>query len=468
MATVNEQSPAVAQMQPAVELARALLGGTAAMRRAGPTYLPRWPNEDEASYDARLRCSVLFPAYARTVSTLTGKPFSKPIAFDESVPPQILELTPDIDLQGRNLDTFAAEIVEAALGYGLAGILVDYPTAEGVRTQADARSAGLRPYWVPVMPWQILGWRASRRRGDWTIEQLRLTEMVEEPEGEFGSREIEQVRVLEPGRWRTYRRAVKAGDGWMLHEEGVTSVKRVPFVPIYGARTGFMTGAPPLLELAHLNVKHWQNQSDQDTILHVARVPVLTAIGVDAESFALTVGAAAAVKLPPGAKLEYVEHSGAAIGAGKTALDDLKDEMRQAGAELLVIRPGAITATEVATENAVGMCALQRIVAGAQDAFDLALQYTAEWLGLPEGGGLTIYNDFGAATLHEASAQILLTANQSGKLSDATWFAEMQRRGILNGELSYDDERERLDAQGPAPGLMLPMAADGGADAGAA
>jgi hypothetical protein len=36
-----------------------------------------------------------------------------------------------------------------------------------------------------------------------------------------------------------------------------------------------MMGISPLRDLAYLNVKHWQSQSDQDTILHVARVPIL-------------------------------------------------------------------------------------------------------------------------------------------------------------------------------------------------
>jgi hypothetical protein len=45
-------------------------------------------------------------------------------------------------------------------------------------------------------------------------------------------------------------------------------------------RCAFGDGEPPLLDLAYLNVKHWQSQSDQDNILHIARVPILALIGV--------------------------------------------------------------------------------------------------------------------------------------------------------------------------------------------
>jgi len=35
-----------------------------------------------------------------------------------------------------------------------------------------------------------------------------------------------------------------------------------------------MQAKPPLLDLAWLNVEHWQSASDQSNILHVARVPI--------------------------------------------------------------------------------------------------------------------------------------------------------------------------------------------------
>ena len=111
----------------------ALLGGTRDMRAAGKSYLPQWPAEDNQSYATRLATATLFPAYERTVSVLTGKPFSKPIEIGEDIPPRMQEWLEDADMQGRNLHAFAADLVYEALAYGLAGILVDYPIAQGVQ-----------------------------------------------------------------------------------------------------------------------------------------------------------------------------------------------------------------------------------------------------------------------------------------------------------------------------------------------
>ena len=105
------------------------MGGTATpCRIAGKRHLPQWPAEEETSYKARLATATLFPAYSRTVSVLTGKPFSKPITLGDDVPARIKEWLDNIDLEGRNLHAFAADLCNNALAYGFCGILVGLPT----------------------------------------------------------------------------------------------------------------------------------------------------------------------------------------------------------------------------------------------------------------------------------------------------------------------------------------------------
>ena len=77
----------------------------------------------------------------------------------------------------------------------------------------------------------------------------------------------------------------------------------------------------------------------------------------------------------------------------------------------------------------------------------------ADWVGEKEGGGVSLFTDFGAATLGEASAELLLKANQSGKLSDETMFDEWKRRGIISPENEWNDEQERIQEQGMALGM---------------
>ncbi len=454
---VNEPSEIVKAMASSLCLVSDLMGGTASMRAAGTRHLPKWPNEDEESYKCRLAASTLFPAFPETVESLASKPFSKPITVGEDVPPAVQELFANVDLEGRKLDVFAHDGMVEIMAKGFAGILVDVPVrGEGVTTQAQEQEAGIRPYWVLVKKEQILGWRKTKIDGVWKLSMLRILECVEEDDEGFGTKDVEQDRVLTPGAWQTYRKSEK-NDEWVLHDEGVTSLSEIPFAAGYGKRLGFMIGMPPLMEVAYLNVKHWQSQSDQDNILHVARVPILAIRGIGDDKFKLTVGAASAVNLGtnPEADLKYVEHTGSAIEAGHQSLEELKDQMRQAGAEFLVVQEVQKTATQQTSEDSVGMCKLQRVAADYQDTLNQALQFTADFLGLEEGGGVKLFSDYGARTLAEASAQLLLNANTAGKISDETLRDELRRRGILSAEVDESTEKSRLEEQGPPPGADL-------------
>ena len=421
------------------------------MRVNGKTYLPQWPNESADSYRARLATATLYPAFKRTVKVLSSKPFSKALTLSDNVPARIVPWLDDADLQGRNLQAFLYEVMKDCVAYGISGVLVDYPKAQGIATVADEKMAGVRPYFVHYPPGTVIGWRSERINGVETLTQLRLKETILEPSGEFGEEIIEQIRVLTPGVWQIWRK-VRFKD-WVLYDEGQTTLNQIPFVPFYGDRTGFMTGESPLVELAYQNVEHYQSSSDQQTILHVARVPILTIIGANDDT-EITIGAASAAKLPSGSDLKFVEHSGAAISAGRQALLDLEERMRQTGAELLVMKPGQATATEIYSDDEANKCDLQRITENFEDAVDQLLQFMADWVGESDGGNIELFKDFGAAALSDASAQLLLTTNQAGKISDMTLVSEFKRRGILSPDLDYETEQERIADQMPPIGAI--------------
>lgn len=451
---VRKRSPKIESMAGCWPMISALLGGTAAMRLAGKTYLPRWPNEEDGFYQNRLSTATLFPAFSRTVEVLSGKPFSRPVTWDEKiVPARIRDMFPDVDLQGTNLHSFLADICEEAMAYGLCGILVEHPPTKTGLTVAQERQQGLRPYLVKVAATSLLDYDSERVNGQETFTLLRFLEVVSErdPDNEFIVKDIEQVRVLNPGRWRIYREKLNPVTStleWQLHEEGSTSLQKITFVPVYGDKRGFMNGRPPLAELAWLNVEHWQSRSDQQTILHVARVPVL--FGKKLGDAPISVGAASAIMSEEDdADLRYVEHTGKAIEAGRTDILDLEEKMRQIGAELLVIKPGHRTVVQTLADNEAGTSALQRMVCDLTDAARLALQYLAEWTGESDGGHVTIFSDFGATTLAEASADFLVGMHKERALSDETLFNEIQRRGLISSELRWADEQERIRAMPP-------------------
>ncbi|HDS1797588.1 TPA: DUF4055 domain-containing protein [Pseudomonas putida] len=450
--------PAVDEMRRYWAVISPLMGGTLAMRAAGQKLLPRYPAEDEDVYKDRLAQSTLLPAYSETVGNMTSRVFAEPLQVGDDVPPEIAEMTVDIDLAGNDLNNWAVEFFRNGLSHGLCHALVDHPAVQAGRTRAEEKASGVRPYTVLVKPEQVLGWKSNGS----VLTHFRYIEMIEEEDGEFGVECVLQIRVLEPGLWWTYRVA-KNGGAWAIHDEGVTSLDHIPLVTFYTGRTGFMTAKPPLLELAHLNVKHWQSQSDQDNILHVIRVPILARIGVqpmyDNQGKPVPpefkVGTGSLTDLPKDGDLKYVEHTGKAVESGRTALQDLLDEMRMAGAKLLTPDKSTTkTATQAEEEAAQELSPLARMAHQFADCLGQLLQYMAEYRGLSDGGSVEMRGNFDVDYMPEVSLPTLVSMANAGMISKETLFAEMQRRGVISDEYDWAEELAKIDSQGPALGAI--------------
>ena len=447
--------PAVERMREHWAIVDPLMGGTQAMRAAGTALLPQYPAEADDTYKDRLALSTLLPAYAETVASSTSRVFAEPLQLGEDIPEPIKLLSADIDLGGNDLNSWSVEWFREALAKGLCHAMIEHQPTRDVegnklyKTVAEEQAAGVRPYAVIIKPGQVLGWRFDGGK----LMQVRYMESVEVADGDFGVKFVDQVRVLEPGSWRTYRKPEKGG-AWVAEASGSTNLTYIPWVTFYTGRTGPMTAKPPLLELAHLNVKHWQSQSDQDNLLHVARVPLLF-VFTDNEEFQLTISSASATRMPKDGNAKYVEHTGAAITAGRDSLNDLVDDMRMAGAKLLQKDKQAVkTAAQVNEEAAQELSPLARLAGQFADCIAQLLQILADYGSLGDGGRVEMRGNFDSDFAPEVSLPNLISMANSGKLSDETLYSEMQRRGVISDELDWEDEKARIEEQGPALGAI--------------
>jgi hypothetical protein len=170
------------------------------------SYLPQWPNEDKKSYDARLSVAVCTRRSAhghdagRQAVQQPADPQRGHAGADQGLARRCRPAGPQPARLRRRHDG-------ARAGVGLFGILVEYPKAQDVPTNAD----GVRTQ--AAEPLQACGrtsWRSrpsrcsagaprSRAANVVSSRSCAFMECVTEPAGEFGDVEIEQVRVLEPG-----------------------------------------------------------------------------------------------------------------------------------------------------------------------------------------------------------------------------------------------------------------------------
>lgn len=447
-------SPAVRAMQAAAQVCNDVMGGTEVMRER-LQYLPQEPMESDEAYSARVKRSVFFPAFKKAISTMVGRPFGEPVVLGEDVPPQIEPLAENIDQAGRDLDSFLRDTFRQTLVDGIGAILVDYTNTASLAaklgkaslTLEDERANGVRPYWVhvPLSAW--LGFRVELLNGVHRLTQFRYLETTEEPDGLFGVKKVQRVRVLEPGSVTVY---VKQNDAWAIEPEssGSVTMPEIPLVPLYTGRMGFMCATPPFQDLAWLNVAHWQSSSDQRNILHKARVPVLFGKGLNKDSNGKVALGPNSMLLADsdGADLKWVEITGGAINAGKEDLETLKEEMARVAGEILSRVSGDKTATETDKEAEAGSSQLLAWVWTFQDAVEEALRLTAKWIGLTDGGSVRIATDwdedqFGAdmvAALTNAEGRIL-------SRDSAIW--TMKRNGFVPPDRTIEDEKALIQAE---------------------
>lgn len=473
---VNEPIQAYKDMEEGWHIVRSLWGGTLTMREAGQTFLPAEHNESAKAYEIRLQRTFLFNAFRRTVKQLSGKPFAVPVKLSEDVSPEIEEWCENIDNNGRTLHAFCKDWFEDAMQVGLSHCLVDFPPelrdeAGNARrlSLAEERELNRRPYWTMIRAEQLIGWRTIKVGGRQVLTQIRVRENALEPDGRWGEVEVERVRVIERDHWEVWQKSIDGTTWFKTKAEGVNTLGEIGLVTLYCSKTGMLTGEPPLMDLAQLNLAHWRSSSDQEHILHVARVPILFGKNLAARAAPdgavqgqnqIEIGPNRMIQGPENSDLKYVEHSGGAIGSGRQALLDLEDRMTVMGLELQVRRP-SVTATQEIIDTAESESELHAMVAAMKLAVDNALTLSGQWVGIaPEQTGeVTFFTDFGISQRQNAEIDQLLKMRQAGEISRETFYGELMRRGFLESGFDPEAEMALLETEAPTlTGTPLPLA----------
>ncbi len=441
------------------QLPRTLMGGTRAMKEAAHIYLPPEPKESAQVYAQRLRRTFLFNMYRSSVHNLSGRPFANPLKLTEDTPAEVLEWAKDIDLNGRSLHLFARDLLNDGIIAGRSHILIDTPRfRDPVVTLAEERERNVRPYWQHVPPEAVLGWRSETFGSTPRLTQVRVAQRVVRPAGRWGEQWFNQVLVLEPGGFELWEQDLDDEDDWKMLDAGETSFDEIPFLTFYASWDGFMSSQPPLEDLAFTNLAHFQSMSDQRHILHVARVPLLFGAGFPeaaegTSQIEISVNRAVLAG-DPAAKLGYIEHSGAAIGAGRQDLKDLEEQMVALSLDPLIARVGNMTATQSALGAAESHSTLQAMAYSLRNTLNEALLITERAAGIEEGGEVQINTEFGLQLREAEHVGALLQMRLAGDISRETFWAELKRRDVLSDLFDPDTEIELLDEEAPSMEMM--------------
>jgi len=432
IAQVGDPNSAWYAQEPHWILIEDLLQGTYGMRRKHRRYLPQEPRELDESYDNRLARSVVPPYYQRLERMLAGMLTRKPVKLQD-VSDAIREQLFDVDMQGNDLNVWTYETARKLVRYGHIGCLVDAP------------SNGGRPYWCTYTPRQILGYRTEQQDGAQRLIQLRLQETVLEadPDSKYGEKQIDQVRLLTPGQYQIHQR--QDNGEYKVVDEGTTSLAEIPFSVAYSNRVGFMESRPPLEDIAELNLKSYQVQSDLDNQLHISAVPMLAFFGFPTSAEEVSAGPGEALAFPADGKAEYIEPQGRSFDFQFKRLEQIAAQINELGlSAVLGQKLSAETATSKMIDRSQGDSTMMVIAQNVQDMIDNSLKFHAQFMGQQEAAGsCTVNRDFIGARLEPADVNALLQLYTAGTITKETLLMQLSDGEVLGDDF---DVQEEVDA----------------------
>lgn len=474
-ASVEMPSPAFDQQFRDLRPCRDLMGGTEAMRRAGGLYIHQEDCETPKHHLERIGRTVLRNVFKQTVQYSRGQVFSRPVALDNADGvltdeqfDMFQQWQEDVDQKGKNLTTWAGDAFQQGLVDGVTFCLVDYPSIEtqdidGVsmylnregewrpRTAASVQEEGWQPYLVLIQAAQVLDCRTERRNGKQVVTHFRYIETTTEddPANVWGQDVVQYIHAYWLDHWELWKRS-SAGEGkFELRRSGRLSLNEIPlaiFMP--GDKRTECTAQPALMDLAWLNIRHWQATCEQyDLMSYVRRPPwyitgvMPEVIGSDGKTSPRPFGPGHVVYLNSGGMIGSACVASGSVEAGRSELQDLEEAMASYGLQILQ-RPGlaSATATQVSRESRETNSQLKNWALGFQDFLENCLRFVALWQGYPDGPNAKCNDEFAAT----ANVDYLLQLHDKGLVSKETLAVLMKRSGVLPDDFDFEAEAARL------------------------
>jgi hypothetical protein len=271
---------------------------------------------------------------------------------------------------------------------------------------------------------------------------------------------VEQVRLLTPGAYELHQKDDQGE--FRVIDEGTTSLSEIPFSVAYANRHGYLESRPPLEDIAELNLKTYQVQSDLDNQLHISAVPMLAFYGFPSAAEEVSAGPGEAIAFPADGRAEYIEPGGSSFDYQFRRLEQLAAQINELGlSAVLGQKLSAETAEAKRIDRSQGDSTMMVIAQNVQDMIDNCLQYHAQYLGQNEAAGSCLVNrDFIGARLEPQEIQSLLQLYTAGTITQETLLQNLADGEVLGDDFNVEEELEAtanagmdLQPAGPANGL---------------
>ena len=436
-------------------------GGTGKLREKCKEYLPRYYEEEEEAYKARVKRTLLTNFTWRTIVGYIGLLQRKPAVI--TVPKASEPMLEDVTLSGTPIRMLIREALEEVLITGRAGLWVNYPDAAamGATTAADAQRMGLRPSITMYDADDIDNWAERMVGNAKVLSMVKIKGERKVQVDEFTFKEETVYKVLDlvdmPDGSLVYRTRDMMYDS--EKEVDVTLATSIPlmggkpldYIPFYFLGpddTEPCVSMPPFMDLVDLNLTHWEMTSMMLNGCYYSGIPQAWISGyTPAETEKLRLGGTAWIFPAVGAKANLLEVGNAGFPALEKILDRLEHQAVVIGTRALEVqKPGGTEAVSTAMVHlAAEHSMLDSMGQAVSDGFTKAMKVYVAWLGLDNSDTKVMLNsDYFNTPLTAAERDSIVKGWQAGAISDEAKFDRLKQGGDFSPEVTFEMEQQRI------------------------
>ena len=226
------------------------------------------------------------------------------------------------------------------------------------------------------------------------------------------------------------------------------SLGRIPFSVAYSNRLNLLESRPPMSDIAELNLKAYQIQSDLDNQLHISAVPMLAFYGFPQNAEEVSAGVGEAIAFPPEGRAEYIEPDGKSYEAQFKRLEKLEGQINELGlAAVLGQKLSAETAEAKRIDRSQGDSTMMVVAQQVQDMIDNCLKFHGQYLN-SEAGTCFVNRDFLSQRLEPQEIQAYLQLYTSGSITQKTLLDQLTEGEVLGDEFDVEEEVEATQSGG--------------------
>lgn len=456
---VNTRNEILTKAMKDRELLSLIKSGRDSIIEKSSTYIKRRRSESKNDYEDRLEESLLVNILAKTINDYSSKLFKKPFSLildsdnnnDESKIKTLNNFKENFNGYGTNINEFLKNFLTESLWYSQGHIFVDFEYIDGefqhLISFIDLDCILDFDYTYNKLTYLRFYIIETERDGFDIKKNFVIKEYFVKDKKVFWNDYVSSEDLDKSDDILKHSFTLRNSDMEFSSDE-------IPLISFYpnSSQNRFN---PDLVfkDVAELQLAHMKKIGDKNFLEAAVSKPFLLITGDSViddeqspdENRELTVNSRNAMQLPSqGSDVKWVSAPQNTFETLAKSVADLEEQIHSITNSLL-IKKGAITATEVAVNESRNNSTLYSIALMLRKSVaEKAIDYLLDWSNQEIKYETSLTSDFSIETNKAEIKEFLDSALVNNVISRKTYLKEMQKRGIIDEEISYDEEQDLI------------------------